>query len=52
MSTLLRYECGCTYYHGNDNSVSLCHGCPDHRAELAQDALRNFSKRVKLGTSG
>lgn len=52
MSILLKYKCGCEYYHDNDDSIQLCHVCTDHKIALANDALNNFSKRVELGTSG
>jgi len=52
MGVILEYKCECKYYHGDDDVIQLLHACTDHRIDLANDALNNFSKRVKLGTSG
>lgn len=52
MSIILEYKCECRYYHGDDDVVQLLHACTDHKIALANDALNNLSKRVKLGTSG
>ena len=52
MSIILEYKCECRYYHNDDDTIQLLHVCTDHKIELTHDALANFSKRVKLGTSG
>jgi len=51
MSIVLKYKCGCEYFHDDDDNIHLFHACTDHKIDLANDALNNYSKRVKLGTS-
>ncbi len=52
MGIELVYKCGCRYYHNDNDTIQLLRACTDHKIELANDALANYSKRVELGTSG
>jgi len=52
MSIVLKYKCGCEYFHDDDDIIHSFHTCGDHSVILINDALTNYSKRVKLGTSG
>lgn len=51
MSILIEYSCNCSYYHGDDDSITMVHVCTDHKIQIYKDAFANYSKRVKLGTS-
>ena len=47
----LEYSCGCIYVHLDNDSIDMVHCCTDHRITIANDALNNFGKRLKIGSS-
>jgi len=51
MTCKVVYDCGCIYIHNNADNIQMLHACTDHKIQIYKDALVNYSKRVKLGTS-
>lgn len=51
MACNLEYTCGCLYVHLDNDEVSMVHSCTDHRIIIANDALKNINKRLKIGSS-